>query len=235
MGIIKDLTGQRFGYLRVIELAPKKVLTRKNRSSVWKCLCDCGEFIYVTSNDLKTGNTSSCTKCGNKRKGEVRKKENIYDLTGEYGIGTATNNPDIKFYFDLDDYAKIKDYAWGFNDKTGYLQAGLKNSTSKIYIHRLIMEPIPNEMVVDHINGNRLDNRKNNLRCVTTMQNTWNRTETKNIYTNQGYKKPYLIQFVKNNIYYRYTADTLEEAITIRDQKRREIYGEFARQTTIQN
>ena len=230
MGIIKDLTGQRFGHLVVIGLAPNGMLKRKNRSAVWKCICDCKKIVYVTSNDLKTGNTSSCRECGNKRKGESHKKSNIYDLTGEYGVGIATNNPDIKFYFDLDDYETIKDYAWGFNNQTGYLQAKLVNSTSKVYIHRIIMSPVPDEMVVDHINGDKLDNRKNNLRCVTQMQNTWNHTETKNIYENQGYKDPYLIQFTKDNINYRYTASTIDEAIKIRDEKRQEIYGEFARQ-----
>ena len=229
MGKIKDLTGQRFGFLVVTELAPKGTLTRKNRSSVWKCLCDCGEFTYVTSNDLKTGNTSSCEQCGNQRKGKAHKKENVYDLTGEYGIGIATNDPCVKFYFDLEDYEKIKDYAWGFNEKTGYLQARAINDISKVYIHRVIMSPVPDGMVVDHIDGNKLDNRKNNLRCITQMQNTWNHTATKNIYENQGYAKPYLIQFTKNNVYYRYTADTLEEAIQIRDSKRKDIFGEFAR------
>ena len=228
MGVIKDLTGQRFGSLVVIELAPKGILKRKNRSSVWKCLCDCGETTFVTSNDLKTGNTSCCKKCSDQKKGKSHKKENIYDLSGEYGIGITTNNPEIKFIFDLEDYDKIKDYAWGINNKTGYLQAKISNSTSKVYIHRVIMEPIPDGMIIDHINGNRLDNRKSNLRYVTPKQNAWNHI-TKNIYTNQGYKKPYLIRFVKDGVNYNFIADTLDEAEEIRDKKRKELYGEFAR------
>ena len=37
------------------------------------------------------------------------RKENIYDLSGEFGIGYCTNTGS-PFYFDLEDYNKIKNY-----------------------------------------------------------------------------------------------------------------------------
>ena len=47
------------------------------------------------------------------------------------------------------------------------------------YAHRIIWEmhfgEIPKGMVIDHINGDTLDNRLKNLRMVTTQQNTHNR------------------------------------------------------------
>lgn len=54
----------------------------------------------------------------------------------------------------------------------------------KIRIHRVIMSRVlgrslsPNE-VVDHINGNTLDNTRGNLRLATTAQNLWNRKVSK--------------------------------------------------------
>lgn len=52
------------------------------------------------------------------------------------------------------------------------------------YMHRVIWEfvngPIPEGMVVDHINGDRSDNRLVNLRLATPSQNAQNRQKSKN-------------------------------------------------------
>lgn len=52
----KKLVGQRFGKLVVIERAGSD----KHKQAVWKCLCDCGKELFVTSRRLTTGNTKSC-------------------------------------------------------------------------------------------------------------------------------------------------------------------------------
>lgn len=54
----------------------------------------------------------------------------------------------------------------------GYLYSRNGKKTS-IHLHRLLMRP-PLKMVVDHINGNGLDNRKLNLRICSQAQNIWN-------------------------------------------------------------
>lgn len=43
-----------------------------------------------------------------------------------------------------------------------------------IYMHREIMMPMPG-MAVDHIDGDGLNNRRDNLRIVTNQENSWNR------------------------------------------------------------
>lgn len=53
--IPEDLTGQRFGKLTVI----KPELNDKVGSYSY-CKCDCGNFITVRNNSLKTDNTKSC-------------------------------------------------------------------------------------------------------------------------------------------------------------------------------
>lgn len=51
-----QLAGQRFGLYLVISYAG----LNKHRQSMWLCRCDCGTEKVVGSNDLKTGNTTSC-------------------------------------------------------------------------------------------------------------------------------------------------------------------------------
>lgn len=53
---------------------------------------------------------------------------------------------------------------------------GYAISPDGLKMHRLIMQARPGQ-IVDHINRNRLDNRKANLRFVNAEQNAWNRSK----------------------------------------------------------
>lgn len=55
-----DLLGQRFGRLVVIDSAPNKKCKGGQTKTVWKCKCDCGNFCYVTTQELRKGDTVSC-------------------------------------------------------------------------------------------------------------------------------------------------------------------------------
>jgi len=82
---------------------------------------------------------------------------------------------------DDDDYEKVSRLSW-YVDKRGYAV----NKKIKItYMHRLIMNT-PKEMETDHINGNKLDNRKINLRICTKSENMRNRKKQSN--NTSGYK-----------------------------------------------
>ena len=59
---LKDLTGQTFGRLHVVERAtdyanPWNPMLRKTR---WRCYCDCGKEVIVIGECLKNGATRSC-------------------------------------------------------------------------------------------------------------------------------------------------------------------------------
>lgn len=51
-----NLTNKKFG--RITALYPTE--ERKYRAIVWQCKCDCGNYINVTIQSLKSGNTKSC-------------------------------------------------------------------------------------------------------------------------------------------------------------------------------
>lgn len=100
----------------------------------------------------------------------THKKYNKYDLTGEYGIG-KTSNTGNKFYFDLEDYEKIKDYCW-LELSTGYI-ASKDKIGNFTYLHRFIMNA-GNGEVIDHKEHNLFDNRKRFLRIGTQSRNMMN-------------------------------------------------------------
>lgn len=52
---IKDITNKKFGRLTVI-----KFIKRENYKTYWECLCECGNKIITTQNNLQTGSTKSC-------------------------------------------------------------------------------------------------------------------------------------------------------------------------------
>lgn len=68
---------------------------------------------------------------------------------------------------DVDDYPLISNRSWQYGNN-GYVTSG-----GRIYMHRLIMNA-PKGALVDHINRDRLDNRRTNLRFATAQQQSVN-------------------------------------------------------------
>lgn len=75
---------------------------------------------------------------------------------------------------DIEDLASALEYSsvWAASNG-GYVRAN-KWKKKVVYLHRLIMRAKEGESV-DHINGNPLDNRRNNLRIATHQQNMSNK------------------------------------------------------------
>ena len=74
-----------------------------------------------------------------------------------------------KALVDDEDFDRVNALSWYFNGR----YAARKDSNGTMLLHRFIMNT-PSDMVTDHINGNRLDNRKDNLRICTQSQNRAN-------------------------------------------------------------
>lgn len=84
-------------------------------------------------------------------------------LTGKSGL----NNYVI---IDSDDVERVTEYPWHLH-KYGYAVASINGKS--ITLHRFITNAPPDQFV-DHINRNRLDNRKSNLRFCTFEENLSN-------------------------------------------------------------
>ena len=98
----------------------------------------------------------------------INDEDNIAIIIIYDNYGNFKNN----FIIDKEDVVLISKYKWNINS-TGYCRC----SELKIDIHRFLLNLNSfNGDYVDHINGNRLDNRKCNLRIVTNQQNHFNLT-----------------------------------------------------------
>lgn len=82
---------------------------------------------------------------------------------------------------DDDDYEMLIEHKWHYT-KQGYAGAYKKGTSATgsehLLMHREICRP-QKGFVVDHINMNKLDNRKENLRVVTYQENCFNRLKIK--------------------------------------------------------
>lgn len=83
---------------------------------------------------------------------------------------------DLVALIDEEDYERVSAYKWtAWESSPGRFYAARKDSFfGTVYLHRFIMGNLLTKKQIDHINGNKLDNRKENLRFVTASQNQAN-------------------------------------------------------------
>lgn len=215
----KSLVGETFGTLTVVSEDESK-----NNYYLCKCSCENTNLVSVSASNLRSGGVLSCG-C---LKGKSNKKYNTYDLYGNYGIGHDCNNKE--FYFDLEDYDKIKNYCWYIDDKN-YVKTTFKGTTLKF--HKVITTYV----LVDHINRNTVDNRKENLRDATYQENARNSSLAKNNksgYTGVSWSKTMskwesVIMVDRKRKVLGYF-NNKEDAVKIRLQAEKEYFGEFSPQ-----
>jgi HNH endonuclease len=143
---------------------------------------------------------------------------------------------------DAEDYQLLMRWKWqaqkSSNGKTYYATNGVsaaKYGKASFHMHRIIMNS-PGGLMVDHIDGDGLNNRKSNLRLATRQQNGCNRrglpsnntsgyigvTHARN--TKWGFT-------MKVNGKNRFAGgfDSPEDAARARDAEAQKHYGEFAK------
>jgi hypothetical protein len=100
------------------------------------------------------------------------------EIRNKYGKNTVT--------FDDIDISLVYCYTWHIVRKTraNYAATNIKRGKT-VYMHQLILSTDNPLLEVDHIDGNGLNNCRNNLRLVTRKQNARNRNI---INTNTGHK-----------------------------------------------
>ena len=138
---------------------------------------------------------------------------------------------------DTADYEWLNQWKWCAARSGNLWYAYRKHHGKTVRMHQLIMNP-PKGRVVDHINGNGLDNRRANLRICTRRQNAWNHGRRKPENASSEFIGVYRRKEDPDKCYVRVTRDGQAtnlgpfedevEAAKARDRKVRELHGEFA-------
>ena len=159
-------------------------------------------------------------------KNEIINYDNYYEICLYYHdkIGEEQRER-ARAKIDKDDLLKIQLYKWGLLSN-GYVIARINKKI--ILLHRLIMGDKKGQQI-DHINHNKLDNRKQNLRWVTNQQNNWNK-KSKGVYYDNTLKSRKWLAAISINgkrmnlgRYKRY-----EEAERVRRKAEQKYFGKFA-------
>lgn len=225
----EDLTGQTFGRLTVIEQVEDYINQNGKHRARWKCQCECSNVVEVVGVYLKNSKTQSCGCLNRERIVEHTKKCNDYEVQEDYVIMYTCNNE--PFFIDIEDFWKVRDICWNSNG-CGYLCGWVDNK--KILLHRLIMD-CPDNMVVDHINHDVSDNRKNNLRIVTHQQNMTNLKKSKNNTSGttgvswDKYSKKWAAYIAINNKTIKLGRfANIDDAIKARKEAEQKYFGEYS-------
>lgn len=162
------------------------------------------------------------------------KTDNIRVYSDHSEIYVVYNNNGIKkiniVKVDTEDIEKILEKIVYYNN-SGYIQIRLNKGRE--LLHRYLID-VPKELVVDHINGDRLDNRKSNLRICDRSQNQKNRI----MQSNNSSGVSGVSQFKVNGKWMAYISinkkrkhlgyfETMEEAIKARKEAEEKYNGEF--------
>ncbi|WP_417615353.1 HNH endonuclease [Parasphingorhabdus sp.] len=109
-------------------------------------------------------------------------RSGTYPFAAPIGSTFVKNAKDIKILVDEDDFERVNRKAWCVYDENGvFICVNIRRQAGKfkrIRLHRFIMRATKGQ-IVDHINGDRTDNRKANLRFTDATGNTRNQAKIK--------------------------------------------------------
>jgi hypothetical protein len=138
---------------------------------------------------------------------------------------------------DAADFQRVNRYKWCLSRSGHQLYAQRRTGGRTIRMHQFIMNP-PKGRVVDHVDGNGLNNRRENLRICTRQQNAWNCRRRKQGHASSQFIGVCCDKRHPDRFYAKIKCgdlkltlgpfDTPIEAARARDAKAVELHGKFA-------
>lgn len=221
--------------LTVIRRIEDYVMPSGKHKAMWLCSCSCNECkqVAVTGQALRNGRVKSCG-CLKRENGIKKRKYNKYDIHEEEQIVEFFLEKGGSFIVDLQDFDIVNQYYWRI-DTNGYIFTKEYITGKTIRLHSMLC---PDFIEVDHIDKNKMNNRRSNFREVSRQENVINRPLSRNndsgftgVYWSKKDQSWYSqITINKKRIHLEYT-NTKEDAIVQRLRAELKYFGaEFAPQ-----
>lgn len=161
---IIDITGQTFGRLTAICRLP---------GGRWRCHCSCGNVVETpTTGKLRSRHTQSCGCRSTERIAALNKtsRRAVECACGDHVFAELTRG--FVGLVSVEDRRHFDENVWNAHRTKSGAWSVTGNYSAKL--HRVIMDATDPKIVVDHINGDGLDNRRSNLRLCRQAENTQN-------------------------------------------------------------
>lgn len=96
----------------------------------------------------------------------------------------SLTNSDKIVIVDEEDFEHLSQWNWQFFKSSGHAgRCQWINGKSKTFLLHREINKTPDHLFTDHVNGDKLDNRKKNLRNCNKSQNGMNRPKQKGVYS----------------------------------------------------
>lgn len=221
-----DIAGRIFGRLRAIKYVGR---------SRWLCRCGCGREAITTVTKIKSGHARSCGCISTERISRMnRTHRRVSECEcGDHVFTDLTRglvgllSPEDRHLFDSRSWNahKAKSGAWS---ATG---------THAAKLHRVVLQVSDPMVVVDHINGDGLDNRRTNIRLCTHALNARNqkprrgkKSRYKGVTKSASKINPWAAQITASGTHYFLGLHATEEAAAMAyDLAAVRLHGPFAK------
>jgi len=215
------MSGQRINKWKVLEFDRFD----HRGEAYWLCQCNCGSVKAIAGYTLRKGTSKGCLKCRPPSVALGCK----YLLKGD--VAEFFTRSGTKFIVSACDAEKVSKHGWCIANM-GYLVATI--NAQRTLLHHFVLNS-EKRIAIDHINGVKTDNRRENLRFANPSQNAqnqnitsrntsgfkgvhWNKKEHKWQANIRAYNKQYSLGYFP----------TREDAAIGYNNAAKELHGEFA-------
>jgi len=231
--IDEQIVGEQFGNWKVL----KYVETQPGGRRMYECLCSCCNKktkMFHKGYLIKAPMNSSCGCQPSPIKNRRRPQSSFNTFVEEKDYLRVYDTTNKSFIIDKESKDLLLGKYWCVNYRNEVNSKSIVEGTIKL--HRVLMGVNDPKQIIDHINGDTLDNRLSNLRIVTPLENAWNINPVSN--NSSGRRGVYWIKSrkrwqaeikcngIKHHLgFYK----NLEDAIKAREKGEEKYYGEYKR------